>query len=113
MRAVRTLTATALATLGLLVVTPHAALANYPAPSCDTGGSSFICDAANLGPTTWTVSRYESGSWFTYTTTTSGSTLIASCRPNMPVHVSTSYVADGVTQYSDLGGFVCYGGPWQ
>ncbi|WDZ87703.1 hypothetical protein [Micromonospora cathayae] len=114
MRKVTTgLAAAGLATLGLLAAVPGSAAASAPAPFCESGASTFICDAASTGATTWTITeRYIAGGSSTYSMTTAGSFLFQNCTSRSTLRVFYSYVADGVTVTSETGGVNCNPYEW-
>jgi hypothetical protein len=111
--ALKTLIAAAVITLGLTTVAASPAMANAPAPYCESGNSRILCDAVSTGTTTWTVTWWGGG---VGTFTTGGSTLITGCPYSSVgklVRVTYSYVSGGTTVYSDQGSIICRSGPWQ
>lgn len=111
-RSVTTLAASALAA-GVVALTPGAAHATAPAPTCESGASTVICDASSTGTTTWYVTlRYTSGS-VNNTYVTSGSFVRFSCSTSTSVSVYYSFDAGGHTEYSGTDNLLCNHGPWQ
>ncbi|MBB5873918.1 hypothetical protein F4553_007352 [Allocatelliglobosispora scoriae] len=111
--ALKAVIAAAVITLGLTTVAASPAMANAPAPYCESGASQFLCDADSTGTTTWSITWWG-GSVGTFTT--AGSTLFASCPYSSigkQVRASYSYVSGGTTVYSDQSSFICRSGPWQ
>jgi hypothetical protein len=105
------LAAAILAVPGLLATTARAD-SNAPAPECDTGGSTFICDSFAPSATTWSVTAREDVYPFTYTPNTTSGTLDTTCRGGDLMTVSYSYVSGGVTVLSDYANFQCNAGDW-
>lgn len=88
-------------------------MATVAPPFCDSGASTVVCDASGNGTTlTWTVTIHQSGTSTTFTTATSGGQLELSCNAGEFFDISYSYVANGVTQNSDLSSLECNTGPW-
>jgi hypothetical protein len=104
-----------LAICGMLAFTATPALANAPAPHCDSGARSFDCSANYVPGLTfnWTINWSEYGTPFSYGQSISSAyDFTNQCDAGWIYYVTYSYTSGGTTVNSDTGSFQCNPNAW-